>query len=323
MNRRDALKTALQLSAGAAAMLQSGHYLAGRAEAPVARAEASTLYVNPATGSDTNPGTKQRPLRSLAESARRIRRAEGIGPMTIVLSEGIHAIGETTVLKPERRVFSRTDRLTIRAEVMPDDPEWHIGRMPTLIHTLPLSETWDGRPAGLGGAADGMLIETSHVSVLGLRILGMPIVESPQPGLIRRLYGISRLDRSLDDLEIGHCLFAGDEVTAPFHVGVIAHGNGINVHHCLFRGLKISVVYWSGDSTGHAMRLPLRRCVWKRGVDIRHCKRLRLSQQHRHQLQLRVDLSERAFGGRGCYGRGAARRRGINDGSAKRLQSHR
>jgi len=99
-----------------------------------------------------------------------------------------------------------------------------------------------------------MLIETSHVSILGLKILGIPVVESPQPGLIRRLYAISRLRRDLEDLEIAQCLFAGDEVTNPNHVAIIAHGNGVNVHHCVFRGLKISVVYWTPGSTGHAMR---------------------------------------------------------------------
>jgi len=47
---------------------------------------------------------------------------------------------------------------------------------------------------------------------------------------------------------------AGDEVTNPNHVAIIAHGNGVNVHHCVFRGLKISVVYWTPGSIGHAMR---------------------------------------------------------------------
>ena len=65
--------------------------------------------------------------------------------MTIVLSEGVYAVGETTLLKPERRSFSKTERLTIRAEVLPDDPEWHTGRMPTLIHTMPV------HPPGTGG----------------------------------------------------------------------------------------------------------------------------------------------------------------------------
>jgi hypothetical protein len=174
--------------------------------------------------------------------------------MTIILSEGIYVVDETILLKPERRSFSKIERLTIRAEVLPDDPEWNTGRMPTLIHTMPLSATWNGRPDPLGGAADGMLIETSHVTIQGLKILGLPVVESPKPGLIRRLYAISRLRRDLEDLEIAQCLFAGDKVTNPNHVAIITHGNGVNVHHCVFRGLKISVVYWTPGSIGHAMR---------------------------------------------------------------------
>ena len=157
------------------------------------------------------------------------------------------------MLKPERRSFSKTARLTIRAEVLPDDPEWNTGRMPTLIHTMPIPPTWNGRPDPLGGAADGMMIETSHVTIQGLKILGLPVVETPKPGVIRRLYAISRLRRDLEDLEIAQCLFAGDDETNPNHVAIIANGNGVNVHHCVFRGLKISVVFWTPGSSGHAM----------------------------------------------------------------------
>ena len=251
MNRRQALKATF--AAATAAAFPSTRLAPGGTlnRTPVATGDA--LYVNPATGTDTNPGAKDTPLRTLAEAARRVNRSEGNGPMTIALSEGIYAVGETTLLRPERRAFSKSDRLTIRAEVLPDDPEWHAGRMPTLIHTMPVPATWNGRPDPLGGAADGMMIETSHVSVQGLKILGLPVVESPKPGLIRRLYAISRLRRDLEDLEISQCLFAGDEVTNPNHVAIIANGNGVNVHHCIFRGLKISVVYWTPGSSGHAM----------------------------------------------------------------------
>jgi hypothetical protein len=182
----------------------------------------NAIYLHPESGADTNSGAQDSPLRTLAEAARRVNQTCGAGPMTIVVSEGVYAVGETTVLKPEHRSFSRTERLTIRAEVLPDDPEWHIGRMPTLIHTMPVPPTWNGRPDPLGGAANGMLIETSHVTIQGLRILGMPVVETPQPGLTRRLYAISRLRRDLEDLEIAQCLFASDEVVAPNHVGIIA-----------------------------------------------------------------------------------------------------
>jgi hypothetical protein len=235
--------------------------------------EEINLYVHPAHGADTNAGGKDSPLRTLFEAARRVNESTGSESMTIMLAEGIYALSETVVFQPERRSFSKTARLTLRAEVLPDDPAWHTGRMPTLIHTMPfpVPPTWNGNADPLGGAANGMLIETSHVSILGLKILGIPVIESPQPGMIRRLYGISRLRRGLEDLEIGHCLFAGDEVTTPFHVGIIAHGNGVDVHHCLFRGLKISVVYWSGGSGSHAMRNCLcdglyGSAVWTAGI---------------------------------------------------------
>lgn len=244
LNRRQAMQAALT---SAVAALRPAPLNAQ----PATPAE---IWVNPATGADTNSGAKALPLRTLAEAARRVNQSAGQGAATIVLTEGIHAIGETTLLKPERRSFSTTDRLTIRAEVLPDDPDWHTGRMPTLIHTMPLPKTWNGRPDPLGGAADGMLIETSHVTIQGLKILGLPVVETPKPGLIQRLYAISRLRRDLEDLEISQCMFLGDDLTNPNHVAIIAHGNGVNVHHCIFRGLKISVVYWSGGSSGHAMR---------------------------------------------------------------------
>ncbi|MBA3975832.1 MAG: hypothetical protein C0504_16630 [Candidatus Solibacter sp.] len=244
LNRRQALQAAFT---GAAAAFRPGPLSAQSAAA-------AEIWVNPAAGADTNSGAKALPLRTLAEAARRVNQGAGQGAATIVLTEGIHVIGETTLLKPERRSFTRTERLTVRAEVLPDDPDWHTGRMPTLIHTMPLPKTWNGRPDPLGGAADGMMIETSHVTIQGLKVLGLPVVETPKPGLIQRLYAISRLRRDLEDLEIAQCLFLGDDLTNPNHVAVIAHGNGVNVHHCIFRGLKISVVYWSGGSGGHAMR---------------------------------------------------------------------
>jgi hypothetical protein len=244
MNRRQAMKATL--SATAASFLSRGRL--------PAQTGSSELWVNPATGTDTNSGAKASPLRTLAEAARRVNQNTGDGAMTIILTEGTHVVGETTLLKPEHRSFSTAGRLTIRAEVLADDPDWHTGRMPTLIHTMPLQQTWNGRPDPLGGVADGMLIETSHVSIVGLKILGLPVVETPKPGQIRRLYGINRFRRDLEDLEVAQCVFLGDDAIAPHHVGIIANGNGVNVHHCIFRGMKINVVYWTPGSKGHILR---------------------------------------------------------------------
>jgi hypothetical protein len=229
------------------------------------------LYVNPVTGDDTKAGSQSAPLRTLAEAARRVSRDSGRGSLTVIMTEGIHAIAETALFSPSPGRFSKDERLVIRAEVLPDDAAWDHGRMPTLIHTLPVKDTWNGRPDPLGGAADGMLIETSHVTIQGLRILGMPVVESPRAGTIKRLYAVSRLRPELDDLEITQCVFVGDEIVAPNHVGIIALGNGLVVHHCIFRGLKISAVYWGGGTTGHAMHHCVNEdlygsAVWTAGV---------------------------------------------------------
>lgn len=238
MNRRQLIRTALL--AGPAARLGAQ---------PQAGLE---LWVDPARGDDRAPGQKAAPLKTLAEAARRVNAGEGPGPVTIYLAEGIHAIGETTLLRPERRRFTRDARLTIRAAILPGDPEWDTGKMPALVHTMPLPAEWHGRRDPAGGAANGMLVETSHVTVQGLKFLGYPLVETPKPGQIRRLYAISRLREGLDDLEIAQCMFLGDDITNPMHVAAIVKGDGVRVHHCVFRGSKITVVYWTGGSRGHA-----------------------------------------------------------------------
>lgn len=216
----------------------------------------NSIYLNPASGIDTNSGDKANPLRTLTEAARRVNTSEGDGPLTVILAAGIYAIGETTLLKPELRSFSATARLTLRAEVLPDDPAWHTGAMPTLIHTMPfpVPPTWNGNPDPLGGAVNGMVIETSHVTIQGLKFLGLPVVETPQSGLKRRMYAIARFDPALEDLEVAQCLFAGNALIAPLHVGIIARGNRLVVHHCIFHGfMKDPVVFWSGGSSGHAL----------------------------------------------------------------------
>jgi hypothetical protein len=252
MQRRDVLKAVIATTGLASAAGRTAE--ARRTAQAAAAGNPDTIHVHPAQGADGHAGTREQPLRSLAEAVRRVNQSTGDGAVTVVLSEGIHALGETLFLKPERRTFTKAARLTIRSEVLPDDPEWHTGRMSTLIHTMPLPSTWNGRPDPLGGAADGFMVDTSHVTFRGLKILGYPVVETPKPGIIQRLYGISRLRRGLDDLEIAQCLFIGDDLTNPLHVAIIAHGTGIDLHHCVFRGMKISVVYWTGGSTGHAMR---------------------------------------------------------------------
>jgi hypothetical protein len=214
----------------------------------------TTIYVNPATGIDTNPGTKEQPLKTLPAGAKKANENTGSEAITIYLAKGVYALTEPSVLHPANRQFTKAARLTIRAEILPDDPNWDTGSMPTLIHTMPLSDDWMGQKDPFGGAMYGIKVEVSHVTIQGLKILGAPVIESPQKGKIIRVYPITRPNPALDDLEITQCLFAGDEVNIPNHLGIIANGNGIVVDHCIFYKLKQAIVYWSGGSTGHVMR---------------------------------------------------------------------
>ena len=214
----------------------------------------TNIYINPSLGNDTNIGSKEQPLKSLAAAAKIVNANTGDDAITIFLSEGIYSVNEPAQLMPVNRTFTKENRLTIRAEVLPDDPDWNTGRMPTLIHTMPLTDDWMGQKDPFGGCMYGIKVETSHVTLQGLKILGAPVVEHPLKGKIIRVYPITRTNPALDDLEITQCIFAGDEVNSPNHLGIIANGNGIVVDHCIFYNLKQAIVYWSGKSTGHVMR---------------------------------------------------------------------
>lgn len=232
-------------------------------------AEEVTLYLDPVKGADANAGTKAAPLRTLSAAAARVNKLQEPGAVTMVLNEGIYSVSETAMFQPARP-FTKTERLTIRAAILPDDPDWSPARMPTFIHTMALSADWNGRPDPFGGVAYGMQIETSHATVQGLRVFGMPVVEKPKAGAIHRLYAIGRIDRSLDDLEVKQCLFAGDEVTNPHHLSMLVNGSGLVVDHCVFYRVKQTVVYWSPGTKGHAMRncviYGCRAGVWTSGI---------------------------------------------------------
>jgi hypothetical protein len=159
-------------------------------------------------------------------------------------------------LKPGRS-YTKEARLTLRAETLPDVPDWNPARMPVVISTMPLSKTWMGRPDPFGGVSYGFQIETSHATIQGLRILGNPIHEHPEPRAVRRNYPIVREGRDLDDLLVTQCLFLGDEHVAPNHLPVLANGHGIMLDHCVFFGCKQTAVYWfaqGGRSRGCGMR---------------------------------------------------------------------
>lgn len=220
---------------------------------PAVAADEEVIHVNAGIGADSNAGTRQSPLKTLTTAAKRVNEGKSTGPTTIILAEGLYPLDQTVMIKPGRS-YTKTERLTIRAESLPDDPDWGPARMPVLVPVMPFSKDWNGRPDPFDGVAYGLQTETSHVTVQGVRMCGMPIIEHPKEGAIHRLYAIGRIDRNLEDLEVKQCMFTGDEVTNPNHLALLINGNGLVVDHCLFYGIKQTVVFWTPGSTGHAMR---------------------------------------------------------------------
>ena len=248
MNRREFL---VQGTGAAAVSLAVGNSL--RAQGTSSTAGEELVYVSAKSGADSNSGTKESPFKTLEAAAKRVNGLSRPGPTSVIVDEGTYALNQTAVFT-KGRGYTNDARLTIRAAVLPDDSDWHAGRMPTFIHTMPLSPNWQGRPDPFGGVAEGIMVETSHVTIQGIKMLGMPMVEHPKVGQIFRVYPIARYDTALDDLVITQCMFAGDEVTNPHHLSILVNGSRLVVDHCLFYGVKQTVVFWTPSSTGHAMR---------------------------------------------------------------------
>lgn len=219
----------------------------------VSEAQKKDIYINPDTGNDQGAGSLEYPLKTLNEAARRVNESNGSGAITIYLTEGIYGLAATVTFHPVNWHFSKDQRLTIRAVVLPDDEDWNPGKMPVIISTMPLDFKPNGREDPLGGASYGIQVETSHVTIQGLRVLGTPVHERPNEGMVRRNYPIVREGRNLDDLRVTQCLFVGDENVIPNHLGVLASGQGVVVDHCVFYQCKDAVVFWFSDK-------PAERC---------------------------------------------------------------
>lgn len=204
------------------------------------------IYINPEKGNDTYAGTKESPLKSLYHAAQRVNNANGKGAISIYLMEGIYGLDATVTFHPVNWHFTKEERLTIRAELLPDDTEWAPAKMPVVISTMPLNF----KPYGSEDrdVSYGIQIETSHVTIQGLRVLGTPVHERPVEGMVRRNYPIVREGMNLDDLRVTQCLFLGDKHAMPNHLPILASGQGVVVDHCVFYNVKDAVVFFLSDA---------------------------------------------------------------------------
>lgn len=211
------------------------------------------IYISVESGNDQNIGSKEAPLKTLLESAKRVNSANGQGAINIILAEGIYNLDATVTFQPANWWFTKDARLTIRAEHLPDDSSWDPGKMPVVISTMPFSEEKNDSGKITGAQNFGLLLQLSHVTIQGLRILGEPVHENPAKGILVRNYPIVWEGKNLEDLRVTQCLFIGNRYAIPNHLGILANGKNLEVDHCLFYGVKDAVVMWNSPSTNSSM----------------------------------------------------------------------
>ncbi|HVS95745.1 MAG TPA: hypothetical protein VHE54_04635 [Puia sp.] len=216
-------------------------------------ASAEQLYINSKSGNDANPGTRSEPLKTIAEAARRVNANKAPGPSTVFLSAGVYPLTETVRFSNDK--YTAQNRLMLRAEVLPGDTGWTPQRMPIIVSVIPtvLEPLGDEMSRGLD-------IETSHVTIEGLRFGGSQSYYYIDGKHNRCYYPIWREGKTLDDLLVTQCLFAGDMDVLPIRVAVIANGHGLVLDHCVFYHCQNPVVFWEAEG-GTSHRDAMRYCL--------------------------------------------------------------
>ncbi len=211
------------------------------------------IYVNANSGEDGAAGSQAAPLKTLTEAAKRVNKLVGKGSIKVLLSEGTYGLAETAAFNPVQWKFSNQDRLEIRAEILPDSSVWEPNKMPIIVSTMPFKIERDDKKIITGGSNYGILIENSHTTIQGLRILGEPVHEKPRAGVLVRNYPIVWEGKNLSDLRVTQCLFLGNQFALPNHLGILANGKQLEVDHCVFYGVKDAVVMWNSPAEQSSM----------------------------------------------------------------------
>jgi hypothetical protein len=211
---------------------------------------AETIYIDSRGGSDSNPGTEEKPLQTIAKAAELVNNSKEAGPTTIKIRSGTYNLDKCVEFKNDR-AYTEKNRLTIEAEILPDDPNWKPALMPVVLSTEN-SQVSDMMPEIT--ETYGIKIKISHVTIRGLRFFG-------NPSLNNWHNCIERIGENLDDLLITQCMFAGDPDTLDIYSAVLATGDGFKVDYCVFENCHASTVYWDGIEGIGGKKNAMRYCI--------------------------------------------------------------
>ncbi|MEN6387265.1 MAG: right-handed parallel beta-helix repeat-containing protein [Phycisphaerales bacterium] len=210
---------------------------------------ADIIFINNQTGSDENPGTKQKPLKTLLKAAEITNNNSFKSGLIIRLSPGIYNLDQTLIFNNSR--FSAKNRLIIEAEILPDDPNWHPDLMPIIISSqYPVQKTDYAKQT----ETYSIKIKNSYVTVQGLKFLGNPLLNNWHCCL-------ERVGVNLEDLLVRQCMFIGAENTLNVYCAALATGDKFVLENNIFYHCDSAVVFWDGPGKVPGKDNALRNCI--------------------------------------------------------------
>jgi hypothetical protein len=210
---------------------------------------AEIIYVCSDQGNDKNPGTKDKPLQTIARAATIVNDTNEPGPTTIKVAPG-HYILEQTVIFNNKRDYTEKDRLTLEATILPDDPNW----LPHLMPVITAQQIPKASGSMFGTETYSIKVKLNHVTIRGLKFLG-----NEAPNNFHNC--IERVGTNLDDLLVTQCLFQGDKDGADIYAATLATGNRFIVDHCVFKDCGACVVFWDGLEGIAGQGCAMRYCI--------------------------------------------------------------
>lgn len=189
-----------------------------------------SIYIDYNKGFDSNTGTLDHPLKTIAGALNRID-TTSTEPVKLVMLPGIYYIDETIHIKLKTENLNNR-QLTIEALYLPDDEKWEPELMPIILTTAKPDTSF-----GSIYSSVGLMIDMNHVTIKGIKFTGNPYPHIP-------CYPIARENIELHDLVVSQCMFVGNTDASYIQVGVIAHGDLTAIRNCVFYGCGNAVVFW-------------------------------------------------------------------------------
>jgi len=101
--------------------------------------------------------------------------------------------------------------------------------------------------------------------------MGESVHETPFKNILIRNYPIVWDGKNLEDFRVTQCLFLGNKITLPNHLGILAAGRALEVDHCVLRCQRCrSHVEYTSRQIQNAPQ-SLFKHLWSNGLVLVNC----------------------------------------------------